>query len=153
VGDADVIKCLRMLTFLPLEQIDEMAGWEGSELNRAKEILAWELTALVHGEEEADKARDTSRSLFAGSGSQEDAPEVVLEASELENDSITLPALLVRAELCKSRSEARTNIIQGGVSIDGVAEKDFNRSFSVDELRKGILLRRGKKNYKKIVLK
>ena len=153
VGDADVVKCLRMLTFLPLEQIDEMAKWEGSELNQAKDILAWELTALVHGAEEANKARNTSRALFAGAGAQDDAPEVVLEASELEHDGMTLPALLVRAELCKSRSEARTNIIQGGVSIDGVAEKDFNRILTGEELRKGILLRRGKKNYKKIVLK
>lgn len=153
VGDADVVKCLRMLTFLPLEQIDVMAKWEGSELNQAKDILAWELTALVHGAEEANKARNTSRALFAGAGAQDDAPEVVLEASELEHDGMTLPALLVRAELCKSRSEARTNIIQGGVSIDGVAEKDFNRILTGEELRKGILLRRGKKNYKKIVLK
>ena len=153
VGDADVIKCLRMLTFLPLEQIDEMASWEGSELNRAKEILAWELTSMVHGEQEANQARDTARSLFAGIGSQENAPEVELTEDDLENGGIGLPALLVRAELCKSRSDARTNISQGGVSIDGNTEKNYNRVFTEEELKKGILLRKGKKNYKKILLK
>ena len=153
VGDADVIKCLRMLTFLPLEQIDEMANWEGSGLNRAKEILAWELTSMVHGEQEANQARDTARSLFAGVGSQENAPEVELTEDDLENGGIGLPALLVRAELCKSRSDARTNISQGGVSIDGNTEKNYNRVFTEEELKKGILLRKGKKNYKKILLK
>ena len=153
VDDADVIKCIRMLTFLPLEQIDEMAKWEGSELNRAKEILAWELTAMVHGEEEANQARDTARSLFAGIGSQENAPEIELTADDLENGGIGLPALLVRAELCKSRSDARTNINQGGVSIDGITEKNYNRVLTEKELKQGILLRKGKKNYKKIQLK
>ena len=153
VDDADVLKCIRMLTFLPLEQIDEMAKWEGSELNRAKEILAWELTALVHGEEEANQAQKTARSLFAGTGTQENVPEVTVTSDMLQDGAITLPALLVLAELCKSRSEARTNIIQGGVSIDGASETDVNRRLTEEELRSGILLRRGKKSYKRIVLK
>ena len=153
VGDADVLKCIRMLTFLPLEQINEMAKWEGSDLNRAKEILAWELTALVHGEEEADQAQNAARSLFAGAGSQENVPETVIGEESLQGGEIGLPALLVLAELCKSRSDARTNINQGGVSIDGVTVTDFNRKITEEELRKGILLRRGKKNYKRIVLK
>jgi len=153
VGDADVLKCIRMLTFLPLEQINEMAKWEGSDLNRAKEILAWELTALVHGEEEADQAQNAARSLFAGAGSQENVPETVIGEESLQGGEIGLPALLVLAELCKSRSDARTNINQGGVSIDGVTVTDFNRKITEEELREGILLRRGKKNYKRIVLK
>ena len=153
VGDADVMKCIRMLTFLPLEQIDEMAKWEGSDLNRAKEILAWELTALVHGEEEADKAQASARSLFTGAASGGEAPVTELTEEDLTDGVIELPALLVRAELCSSRGDARRNIQQGGVSIDGEKETDFNRSFTAEELRKGILLRRGKKNYKQIVLK
>ena len=154
VGDADVMKCLRMLTFLPLEQIDEMASWEGSDLNRAKEILAWELTALVHGEEEADKAQQQARALFSGGASDGgDAPVVEVGTEELSEDGITLPALLVLAGLCKSRSDARTNIQQGGVSIDGEVEKNPSRMITEDELRKGFLLRRGKKAYKRVALK
>ncbi|MBO5543655.1 MAG: tyrosine--tRNA ligase [Oscillospiraceae bacterium] len=153
VGDADVMKCIRMLTFLPLDQIDEMAKWEGSDLNRAKEILAWELTALVHGEEEANKAQNSARALFGGGSAEGDAPVVEVTAADMGEDGITLPALLVLAELCKSRSEARTNIQQGGVSIDGVTEKDFGRVITEEELKKGFLLRRGKKNYKRIQLK
>ena len=153
VGDADVMKCIRMLTFLPLEQIDEMAAWEGSDLNRAKEILAWELTALVHGEEEADKAQAAARSLFTGAASGGEAPVTELTAEDLTDDAIDLPALLVKAELCSSRGDARRNIQQGGVTVDGEKETDFGRSFSAEELKKGILLRRGKKNYKRIVLK
>ena len=153
VGDADVMKCLRMLTFLPLEQIDEMATWEGSDLNRAKEILAWELTALVHGEEEANKAQATARTLFAGAGAGGEAPVVELTAEDLTDDAIELPALLVRAELCPSRGDARRNIQQGGVTVDGEKITDIGRKFTAEELKKGILLRRGKKNYKQIVLK
>jgi len=154
VGDADVMKCLRMLTFLPLEQIDEMSSWEGSDLNRAKEILAWELTALVHGEEEADKAQQQARALFGGGASDGgDAPVVEVGAEDLSEDGITLPALLVLAGLCKSRSDARTNIQQGGVSIDGDVEKNPARMITEDELRRGFLLRRGKKAYKRVTLK
>ena len=154
VGDADVMKCLRMLTFLPLEQLDEMANWQGSDLNRAKEILAWELTSLVHGEEEADKAQQQARALFGGgSADGGDAPVVEVTAADLSDDGITLPALLVLAGLCKSRSDTRTNIQQGGVSVDGTVEKNAGRLFNEDELKKGFLLRRGKKAYKRIVLK
>ena len=153
VGDADVMKCLRMLTFLPLEQIDEMATWEGSDLNRAKEILAWELTALVHGEEEANKAQATARTLFSGAGAGGEAPVVELTAEDLTDGAIELPALLVRAELCPSRGDARRNIQQGGVTVDGEKITDIGRKFTAEELKQGILLRRGKKNYKQIVLK
>ena len=151
--DADVMKCLRMLTFLPLDQINEMSAWEGSDLNRAKEILAWELTALVHGEEEANKAQNSARALFVGGAADGGAPVVEVTAADLSDDGITLPALLVLAGLCKSRSDARTNIQQGGVSIDGVTEQNFGRTFHEDELKKGFLLRRGKKAYKRIILK
>ncbi len=153
VDDADVMKCIRMLTFLPLEKINEMSAWEGSRINEAKEILAWELTALVHGEEEADKARNSARALFGGNSAGGDAPVVELSAGDLNEDGILLTALLVRAELCKSRSEARTNIQQGGVSIDGTVQSDYNRIITETELRNGFLLRRGKKNYKRIALK
>ena len=154
VGDADVLKCLRMLTFLPLEQSNEMASWEGSDLNRAKEILAWELTALVHGEEEANRAQADARALFAGAASGGDAPTVELKVDDLTEDGlIELPALLVRAELCQSRADARRNIQQGGVSIDGEKIADIGCTISEEQLKKGILLRRGKKNYKRIVLK
>ena len=131
-----------------------MSTWEGSsKINEAKEILSWELTAMVHGEEEANKARSAARTLFGGASSEGDAPVVALTAGDLSEDGILLTALLVRAELCKSRSEARTNIQQGGVSIDGVAERNFNRVITEEELQKGFLLRKGKKSYKRIVLK
>ncbi|MBQ3380772.1 MAG: tyrosine--tRNA ligase, partial [Oscillospiraceae bacterium] len=119
VGDADVMKCIRMLTFLPLEQIDEMASWEGADLNRAKEILAWELTAMVHGKEEADKAQTAARSLFSGASSDGSAPVVELTEADLTDGAAELPVLLVLAELCPSRGDARRNIQQGGVSVDG----------------------------------
>jgi tyrosyl-tRNA synthetase len=153
VGDADVMKCIRMLTFLPLEQIDEMASWEGADLNRAKEILAWELTAMVHGKEEADKAQTAARSLFSGASSDGSAPVVELTEEDLTDGAAELPALLVLAELCPSRGDARRNIQQGGVSVDGEKVTDIGRKFTADELKKGILLRRCKKNYKQIILK
>jgi tyrosyl-tRNA synthetase len=142
-----------MLTFLPLEQIDEMASWEGADLNRAKEILAWELTAMVHGKEEADKAQTAARSLFSGASSDGSAPVVELTEEDLTDGAAELPALLVLAELCPSRGDARRNIQQGGVSVDGEKVTDIGRKFTADELKKGILLRRGKKNYKQIILK
>ncbi len=153
VGDADVMKCIRMLTFLPLDQIDEMASWEGSQLNRAKEILAWELTALVHGEEEANRAQASARTLFGQGNSDNNTPTLELKAEDLQDGSIDLQALLIKAELCSSRSDARRNIQQGGVSIDGEKISDTARIFSDEELKKGFLLRRGKKNYKKIILR
>ena len=153
VGDGDVLKCIRMLTFLPLEQIEEMSHWEGSELNRAKEILAYELTSLVHGEEEAKKAEASAKALFAGGGSNENMPTTELEASELTDGAMDIMTLLVRSGLCASKSEARRNIQQGGVTVDDEKVSDISKSYSEEELKKGIVLRRGKKNYNKIIIK
>ena len=124
VGDADVLKCLRMLTFLPLEQIDEMDKWEGSQLNQAKEILAYELTSLVHGEEEAKKAQESARALFAG-GAAAEMPTAELSDADLSDGSIDLLSIVQKSGLCASRSEARRNVEQGGVSVDGEIVKDI----------------------------
>ena len=154
VDDADVIKCIRMLTFLPLEQIDEMAEWKDAKLNTAKEILAYELTKMVHGEEEAEKAKNSARALFGGSADNaDDIPTTVLSEEDLSNDGIDILTLLVKSELCTNNSDARRNIQQGGVSIDDARENNVKRFFTRDELRNGFLLKRGKKNYKKIILK
>ena len=153
VDDADVLKCIRMLTFLPLEQIDEMSTWEGSQLNRAKEILAYELTSLVHGEEEAKKAEASAKALFAGGGSGENVPTTELSMSDLLNGATDVLTLLVKTGLCASKSEARRNVQQGGVSVDDVKVSDIGVVFSADQLRNGILLKRGKKNFNKVILK
>jgi len=153
VGDADVMKCIRMLTFLPLEQIDEMDGWEGSELNRAKEILAFELTKMVHGEEEAVKAEASAKALFGGGGAASDMPVTELTEAELTDGKADVLSLLVKAGLCPSRGDARRNVQQGGVTANDAKITDTNHAFSADELREGVLLRRGKKNYARIVLK
>ena len=153
VGDADVLKCLRMLTFLPLEQIDEMDKWEGSQLNQAKEILAYELTALVHGEEEAKKAQDGARALFGGGASAE-IPTAELTDEDFTEDKIDLISLLQKAELVTSRSEGRRAIEQGGVSLDG--EKITDVRFQVEKSSlegDGRMLKRGKKKFKKICVK
>ena len=150
VGDSDVLKCIRMLTFLPLEQIDEMDHWEGSQLNRAKEILAYELTKLVHGEEEAEKAQAGARALF-GSGDSSDMPVVELSADDFSDDKIDIGSLLVKAGLVASKSEARRNIEQGGVSVDGDKISDVKKSYTMSELKQGIVIKRGKKSYKKVV--
>ena len=152
VGDADVLKCIRMLTFLPLEQIDEMSHWEGSQLNRAKEILAYELTSLVHGEEEARKAEASAKALFAGGGSNENMPTTEITESELNDGAIDIMTVLVRSGLCASKSEARRNIQQGGVTVNDEKITDISKSFGADELKKGIIVRRGKKNYSKVIL-
>ena len=152
VGDGDVLKCIRMLTFLPLEQIDEMSNWEGSQLNRAKEILAYELTSLVHGEEEAKKAEDSAKALFAGGGSIETMPTTEIAESELSDGAMDILTVLVRSGLCASKSEARRNIQQGGVTVDDEKITDISKSYSADELKKGIVVRRGKKNYNKVIL-
>ena len=152
VGDGDVLKCIRMLTFLPLEQIDEMSNWEGSQLNRAKEILAYELTSLVHGEEEAKKAEDSAKALFAGGGSIETMPTTEIAESELSDGAMDILTVLVRSGLCASKSEARRNIQQGGVTVDDEKITDISKSYNADELRKGIVVRRGKKNYNKVIL-
>ena len=152
VGDGDVLKCIRMLTFLPLEQIDEMSHWEGSQLNRAKEILAYELTSLVHGEEEARKAEASAKALFAGGGSNENMPTTEITESELNDGAIDIMTVLVRSGLCASKSEARRNIQQGGVTVNDEKITDISKSFGADELKKGIIVRRGKKNYSKVIL-
>ena len=151
VGDADVLKCLRMLTFLPLEQIDEMDKWEGSQLNQAKEILAFELTKLVHGEEEATKAQESARALFSA-GSAADMPTTTLTEADLRDGSIDILGLLVAAGLCPTRSEARRNVQQGGVTVNGEKVTDFKAVYTPEDIMKeDFVVRRGKKKYSKIV--
>ncbi len=153
VSDSDVLKCLRMLTFLPLEQIDEMDQWEGSQLNQAKEILAYELTKLVHGEEEAVKAQEGARVLFA-SGSAAQMPEVELTEADFEEGSIGILNLLVKAGLAPSNGEARRNVQQGGVSIDGEKVEDARMQVARESIgSEGIVLKRGKKKFMRIIVK
>lgn len=153
VGDADVLKCLRMLTFLPLEQIDEMDKWEGSQLNQAKEILAYELTSLVHGEEEAKKAQESARALFAG-GAAAEMPTAELSDADLSDGSIDLLSIVQKSGLCVSRSEARRNVEQGGVSVDGEIVKDIKAVYTKEQLSgEGIVVKRGKKNFRRVVVK
>ncbi len=151
VDDADVLKCLRMLTFLPLEQIDEMDKWEGSQLNTAKEILAFELTKLVHGEEEAAKAQEGARALFS-TGNAEHMPVGTVIAADLRDGSIDIMGVLVAAGLCASRSEARRAVQQGGVSVNGDKITDIATSFTPEDFGKGdFILKKGKKSFKKVV--
>jgi len=153
VDDADVIKCLKMLTFLPLEQIAEMERWEGAELNRAKEILAYELTALVHSKEEAEKAQETARALFS-SGGAAGMPTAELTEADLENGAIDVLTLLVKTGLCPSKSEARRAVTQGGVEVDGEKVTDIEVVFPAEKLTgEGVVVRRGKKTFKRAVLK
>lgn len=152
VGDADVLKCIRMLTFLPLEEIDKMDTWEGEQLNRAKEILAYELTKLVHGEEEAVKAEASAKALF-GAGSAADAPTTELTDDDLVDGAIDILTLLVKTELCASKSEARRNVQQGGVTVDGDKVTDISKAYTKAELENGLLIKRGKKNYRRAVTK
>ncbi len=152
VSDADVLKCLRMLTFLPLEQIDEMDKWEGSQLNEAKEILAYELTNMVHGEEEANKAKDSAKALFS-SGNAADMPTSYIKEEEIEGDSIDIISILVKSGLVTSRSEGRRAVEQGGVSVDGEKVSDFKAVFTKAQLSgDGMVVKRGKKNFRKVVL-
>ena len=154
VGDADVLKCLRMLTFLPLEQIDEMDKWEGSQLNKAKEILAFELTKLVHGEEEATKAQEGARALFAGGANTDNMPTCELSEEDFADDNIDILTVLTKSGLAASRSEARRNVEQGGVSVDGTQIKDIKAVFVKDQFAgDGVVVKRGKKNFKKVILK
>ncbi len=152
VADADVLKCIRMLTFLPLEQIDEMDQWKGSELNRAKEILAFELTSLVHGEEEAKKAEYASKALFAGGVSDENMPTTVLKESELSDGVIDILSALVKAEIVNSRSEARRAVEQGGVAIEGEKITDIHYEINTEMLKQGIIVKKGKKTFKKLII-
>ena len=150
VGDADVLKCIRMLTFLPIEQINEMDSWEGSQLNTAKEILAYELTKMVHGEEEAEKAQTSARALFSA-GASADMPTETITAADLTDGSIDILSVLVKAGLVPSKSEARRAVEQGGVSVDGEKVTDMKKVYTPADIGDGIVVRRGKKSYKKVV--
>ena len=154
VADSDVLKCIRMLTFLPLEQIDEMDKWEGAKLNEAKEILAYELTKLVHGEEEAKKAKEASHALFAGGRVSAHMPTVEVTVDDLYNDKLDIMAVLVKASLCESRSDARRAVQQGGVSVDGEKVTDISTSYTLDEFAgEGKVVKRGKKKFAKVISK
>ena len=154
VADADVLKCIRMLTFLPLEQIDEMDTWEGSQLNQAKEILAFELTKLVHGEEEAKKAQDAARALFAGGGNADNMPATNLTADDFnEEGKIGILDLMVKAELVTSKAEARRGVQQGGVTVNGDKVNDPFTTFTKDDFAADFVLKKGKKNFRKITVK
>ncbi|MCR4673270.1 MAG: tyrosine--tRNA ligase [Lachnospiraceae bacterium] len=154
VGDADVVKCLYMLTFLPLGQIDEMAKWEGSQLNTAKEILAYELTKLVHGEEEAEKAQTAARAIFSGEMNTADMPETVIGETDLKDGRIDIMGLAVAAGFAPTRSEARRQVLGGGIYVNNEAVKDIKASYAPEEINAGeFVIRKGKKNYKKVVFR
>ena len=151
VGDQDVLKCIRMLTFLPLEQIDEMDKWEGSQLNRAKEILAYELTALVHGEEEAKKAEESAKALFGAGGNNANMPTSTLTDADFENGNINVLSMLVATGLCPSRGEARRLVQQGGVTIDDVKVASIDESLARERFEgEGIIVRKGKKVFHRV---
>ena len=152
VGDADVLKCIRMLTFLPLEQIDEMDHWEGEQLNKAKEVLAYELTKMVHGEAEAEKAQATARGLFSGAADHEHMPSTALDAELVKDGAVGLLAAMVAAGLCGSNREARQLVQQGGVLVDGEKVTDPKAVLTVDALNKGVVIKKGKKVYHKVTL-
>ena len=153
VGDADVLKCIRMLTFLPLEQIDQMADWEGAKLNEAKDILAYELTKLVHGDEEADKARQASKALFSGAGDAAHMPTTELTNDDLGGGQINILNLMVRCGLCASKGEARRLVQQGGVSAVEEKVTDIGKTFSETDFSEGqLILKKGKKVFHKVTL-
>ena len=151
VADADVLKCIRMLTFLPLEEIDKMDSWEGAQLNRAKEILAYELTALVHGEDEAKRAEASAKALF-GAGAEADIPMSELTDADFTDGVIDIGSVLVKAGLVPSKSEARRAVEQGGVTVEGEKVTDIKALYTAEVLKNGIVVRRGKKAFKKVVL-
>ena len=152
VGDADVLKCIRMLTFLPLEQIDEMDTWQGEQLNKAKEILAYELTKMVHGEQEAEKAQNTARTLFSGAADHEHMPSTQLDAALVKDGAVGLLAAMVAAGLCGSNREARQLVQQGGVLVDGEKITDPKAVLTTEKLTEGVVIKKGKKVYHKIML-
>lgn len=152
VADADVLKCIKMLTFLPLDEIRKMESWEGSQLNDAKEILAWELTNLVHGKEEADKARDASHALFAGGGSKENMPTTVLTEEDFKDGSVDILTMLVKAGLCTTRSDARRNVEQGGVSVNDEKVTDIKTVYARDDFQNEFIVKKGKKSFMKFNL-
>ena len=154
VSDADVLKCIKMLTFLPLEEIQKMESWEGAQLNEAKEILAFELTKLVHGEDEANKAREASHALFAGGGSLANMPTIELTADDFTDGEIDIMTILCKAELCSSRGDARRNIQQGGVSVADEKITDIGAKYTADAFAgEGLIVKRGKKKFAKIIMK
>ncbi len=153
VNDADVMNCLRKMTFLPLEQIDAMKDWKDARLNEAKEILAYELTSLVHGEEEATKAQAGARAVFGGAGEHDSMPTAELTDADLTDGAADILTLLVKSGLCPSRSDARRNVQQGGVTADDEKVTDIAKSFTADELRAGVILKRGKKSISKAILR
>ena len=152
VGDADVLKCIRMLTFLPLEQIDEMDHWEGEQLNKAKEILAYELTSMVHGAEEAEKAQSAARQLFSGVADHENMPTTQLDAALVKDGKVGLLAAMVGAKLCGSNREARQLVQQGGVLVDGEKVTDPTFGLTVEQLQNGVVIKKGKKTYHTVML-
>lgn len=152
VSDADVLKCIRMLTFLPLEEIDKMESWEGAQLNEAKEILAFELTKLVHGEEEATKAKEASHALFAGGANNANMPTVTVTAEDFPDGELDIISVLVKAGLCDSRGDGRRNIQQGGVSVAHEKVTDISTKYTLDDFKgEGLIIRRGKKKFAKVV--
>jgi len=153
VDDADVIKCLRMLTFLPLEQIDEMAKWEGSDLNKAKEVLAFELTKLVHGGEEADKCLEAARAVFGSGGVSADMPTTEITEADLTDGSANIIDLLILTKLAPSRGEARRLIEQGGIAVEGEKVTAIGFAVSSDALKSGVTVKKGKKAFHRVVLK
>ena len=152
VSDADVLKCIRMLTFLPLEEIDKMESWEGAQLNEAKEILAFELTKLVHGEEEAAKAKEASHALFAGGANNANMPTVTVTAEDFPDEELDIISVLVRAGLCDSRGDGRRNIQQGGVSVADEKVTDISTKYTLNDFKgEGLIIRRGKKKFAKVI--
>ena len=152
VSDADVLKCIRMLTFLPLDEIDKMESWEGAQLNEAKEILAFELTKLVHGEEEAAKAKEASHALFAGGANNTNMPTVTVTAEDFPDGELDIISVLVKAGLCDSRGDGRRNIQQGGVSVADEKVTDISTKYTLDDFKgEGLIIRRGKKKFAKVV--
>jgi tyrosyl-tRNA synthetase len=152
VADSDVLKCIRMLTFLPLEEIDKMESWEGAQLNEAKEILAFELTKLVHGEEEATKAKEASHALFAGGANNANMPTVTVTAEDFPDGELDIISVLVKAGLCDSRGDGRRNIQQGGVSVADEKVTDISTKYTLDDFKgEGLIIRRGKKKFAKVV--
>ena len=152
VSDADVLKCIRMLTFLPLEEIDKMESWEGAQLNEAKEILAFELTKLVHGEEEATKAKEASHALFAGGANNANMPTVTVTAEDFPDGELDIISVLVKAGLCDSRGDGRRNIQQGGVSVADDKVTDISTKYTLDDFKgEGLIIRRGKKKFAKVI--
>ena len=148
VADQDVERFLALLTFLPMDEVRRLGALEGAEINEAKKVLAFEITKMIHGEEEAKKAADAAQALFAGGGSSENMPTTEITADELVDGELGIMAILVRAGLCASNSEARRNIQQGGVTVDDVKVTDINAKFSAEQLKAGIVVKRGKKNFK-----